>query len=207
MGRGPRTVEVNPRGGSRGSEHDVPLADGGAAPWGSTPAAAGTQTVYLYLYPHKRIINPHLPPAFSSGRPGRDAHYFLPSCSPAPQPPTRRAASVGLLRASQLRASAKMDLDSKGVDPAGRCRCWRWRSRSTTPYSRGDYRHECDTSVTATTRCAAGARAVTLGEAMGLVVDWPRRRMGQQIRASKRGWETVGARAVAPWGLARWGRT
>ena len=108
-----------------------------------------------------RIINPHLPPAFSSGPPGRDAHYFLPSCSPAPQPPTRRAASVGLLRASQLRASAKMDLDSKGVDPAGRCRCWRWRSRSTTPYSRGDYRHECDTSVTATTRCAAGARAVT----------------------------------------------
>ena len=162
MGRGPRTVEVNPRGGSRGSEHDVytmfPSPTAAQLP-GDPRQQRLVHKLSISIY--IRIINPHLPPAFSSGRPGRDAHYFLPSCSPAPQPPTRRAASVGLLRASQLRASAKMDLDSKGVDPAGRCRCWRWRSRSTTPYSRGDYRHECDTSVTATTRCAAGARAVT----------------------------------------------
>ena len=31
-------------------------------------------------------IYPHLPPAFSSGHPGRDAHHFPPSCSPDPQP-------------------------------------------------------------------------------------------------------------------------
>ena len=45
-----------------------------------------------------------------------------------------------------------------------------------------DYRHECGIYATATTCCAAGARAVgttALGEAMGLVVGWPRRRMGQ----------------------------
>ena len=34
-----------------------------------------------YIYP-PISIHLHLPPAFSSERPGRDAHYLFPSCSP-----------------------------------------------------------------------------------------------------------------------------
>ena len=45
-----------------------------------------------YIYP-PISIHLHLPPAFSSERPGRDAHYLSPSFSPDP-PPTRRPFSA-----------------------------------------------------------------------------------------------------------------